>query len=611
MNEEKNIREKGPEFVTKTIETPILDSDLRNKISTDTYMEVGGLKGFYIANKFYFWAILVGVAIIAILAYFALKSPPIVAPKEANVDISVDVPSNVASGGEAVYKVALKNNDSQKLVNLELELTYAEGVTFLSSSPEPENLSGTLFKVPDLISGQNAVVFIKTKVTGNVNEDKTINLKLHYKYSNFNSEFTKSQVSSIHLIASDVVIEINGPTNTNNAQIVVYNIKYKNNSKSDIKNARIKLTYPNGFKFANSTPSPDLGADTWAINSLAVGGEGTIQLQGSFDAGVNTGESKTLIADFLILGQDGQFFTQNSSSFITAISSLPLMVSQTLEGVDNNNIVKPGDSLNFTIKFQNNGSTVATGVNIVLSLDTKVLDLNSIRAQGGQINNNTILWNASSIPQLESLSPNESGQVSFSVSVNNPATKDSTKNLNIISNIKIKSNEYETYFPGGPLTLKVSSPSSVSKVLSFVSGQLPPKVGVNTIYKVRISLINSSNDYSNGILTAFVPLGPGGLVDGSFSTNEAQYDSSTGKITWNFGSLPAYTGKFSSAKYLEFQVKLNPSSSQIGQSVVLVKTINYNAKDLFTNQDVSGNTEDIRTSDVSGTGGFGNGTVGQ
>jgi hypothetical protein len=111
-----------------------------------------------------------------------------------------------------------------------------------------------------------------------------------------------------------------------------------------------------------------------------------------------------------------------------------------------------------------------------------------------------------------------------------------------------------------------------------------------------------------------VPLGPGGFVENSFNqaeANNAQYDPSTGKITWNFGSLPAFSGKFSQAKFLEFQVRLNPSSAQIGQSIVLVKTINFTAKDMFTGQEVKATSEDVRTNDLTGDDAFGKGIVGQ
>jgi hypothetical protein len=300
---------------------------------------------------------------------------------------------------------------------------------------------------------------------------------------------------------------------------------------------------------------------------------------------------------------------QNSSSFVTAISSLPLLVTQSLQQSDPDNIINPGDNLSFTIHYQNNAATVATGVNIQVTLNSKAVDLSSIRVQGGQVNNNTILWNASGVPQLASLLPNQSGDLSFSVKVNNPAVKDSSKNLAVVSDIQIQSSEYASAFPGGELSLKISSPSAINTVLSFVSGQLPPQAGKTTTYKVHIARSNSSNDFSNGSLTAFIPAG---FIAGSVTTAESgnvQLDPSTNKLTWNVGSLPAYTGRFSQSRVLEFNVTLNPSSSQVNQSPTLVNTINFTATDLFTNQAVNISADDITTSDVSGTSGFGNGQV--
>ncbi len=601
---------QNPQFIKKTVETPILDSDVRGQImvSDGESSEGGGFKAFYRANKWYFFAILVGVVIIGVLAYFAFRKSPAVAPKEANVNISVDVPQTVASGGEAVYTITVQNNDSQKLTNMTLELTYPDGETYENSSPQAQNISGSMFTVPDLISGQNAVVIVKTKVTGNVNDQKTLDIKLHYQYPNFSLQFVKDQTSTITLLASNVMIELDGPATTNNAQLVLYTIKYQNNSGADMQNTRIKMVYPDGFSFASATPPPDSGTDTWDIGTLANSGQGNIQIQGTFNSS-NPGESKTAQAEFLVLGSDGQYSVQNTSSFVTAISSLPLLVTQSLEQANSNNVINPGDTLNFTVHYQNNASTVATGVNVQVTLNSKAVDLSSIRTQGGQVNNNTILWNASGVPQLQSLSPSQSGDLSFSVKINNPAVKDSSKNLTLVSSIQIQSNEYSSAFPGGQLNLKISSPSKISTVLSFVSGQLPPEVGKTTVYKVHFALSNSSNDFSNGVLTAFIPSGfIAGSVTGAELAN-AQFDPSTNKLTWNVGSLPANTGRFSQPRVLEFQITLSPSSSQVNQSPTLVNTINFTANDLFTSQAVNISADDITTSDVAGTNGFGNGQV--
>ena len=603
--------DNNPGFVTKVVETPILDSDLRRQIGGNG---AGGIppKSFFKENKFYFLAIVLGVAIISILSYLAFKKPAVVAPKEANVDISVDVPETVASGGEAVYKITIKNNDSQKLTKAELELVYPDGFTYINSVPNAENISGTKFKVPDLVSGQNATVMVKAKASGNVNDEKRLDLKLHYSYANFTSEFVKDQISIVRLVASDVLVELSGPQTANNAEIIVYTAKYQNNSDQDVKNARIKITYPAGFAFAEANPAAGIGTDTWNIGTLAKGASGQIQIQGSFTS-VNPGEAKTATAEFIVLDSNGQAQTQNSSTFTTTISTSPLLVSQELEPAAPSGVVKPGANLVYRIRYQNNASTAATGVNIVVTLDSRVINLSSLRAEGGQVNNNTILWNASTIPNLESLAPNESGQLSFSLQLNNPAVKDSAKNLTVISNIKIKSNEYGAYFSGNALTLKVSSPSAIKANLSFVSGQLPPQVGRQSVYKIKLSLNNSTNDYADGVVTAFIPLGANALVPGSYTPSEsanASYDSSTGKLVWDVGTLPANTGRFAQAKILEFQVKLNPSASQVNQSPTLVKSINFAAKDSYTGENISVSADDLTTNDVEGVG-FGNGTVGK
>ncbi len=611
-----NLDNNEPGFTKKQIDQPILNSELRDQLSQEEpaaeKVSAGfSLSQFYKANKFYAWAIVVGLAIIAILSFFAFRKQPQPKPTEANVKVSIDAPQTIASGGDVVYRIKVENNDSQKLVNTQLELVYPDGVSYISSVPKAENLSGSLFSLKDLIPGQNVVIIVKAKATGQINDSKKLAAKLTYSLSNFNSTFAKQEEYTIRLVASDVLLELSGPTQTNNSQLIIYNLKYQNNSSDDIKNARIKVSYPEGFSYASAEPQPDQDNNTWNISSLAKGGEGNIQIQGSFKS-ASPGESKTATAQFLVLGQTGEYFTQSMSSFTTAISSLPLLVTQELDNNNTSGVVNPGDSLTFKVKYQNNTATAATGVNILATIDSKAVDLSSIQADGGQVNNNTILWNASSVSKLESLLPNESGELSFTLQLKNPATRDSSKNLAVVSSIKIKSNEFDTYFPGNELSLKVSSPLSIADGVIFSSGSLPPQVGKPTQYKVVISLTNSTNDYSDGVLTAFIPLGAGGFVDKSFNmaeSSKAEYDFSTGKLTWNFGSLAAHTGKFSQSRALEFSVRLNPSLPQVGQSPALVKDIKLSAKDVFTKQTVEQSADNLSTSDLPGDQGYSQGQV--
>lgn len=569
-------------------------------------------KSFYQANKFYISAIIAAVVIIGVLAFFAFRPSPAPKLKEANVEVQVLAPETLPSGSEAVYRIVLRNNeDRMQLTSLELELAYSEGLAFVESSPKAKNISGSLFGVPDLFPGQNATVIVKAKASGDINSEKKLFAKLHYKYSNFNSSFVKESSHVLRLTASNVALELDGPKETNSAQLIIYTISYKNSSNDTIKNARLKLNYPSGFNFGSSEPQASLGGNIWNIGDLQQGAEGKITLQGSF-ASSQPGESKTLQAEFQILGNNGEYFIQNTREIVTVITSSPLLVS--LENLDqfDAKVAAPGDTLNFAVRYQNNAAVAATGVNIAVNLDSKALDLSSLQAQNAQLSGNTISWNAAGVPDLENLNPSESGILNFYVRVKNPATKDSSKNLSVIISAKIKSNEYSTFLPGGSVNLKISSPAQIQASLEYLSGSLPPKVGTQTKYKAILKLSNSSNDLTASELSCFLPAAFG-VFDiqnvGQAERSNVEFDESTGKLTWRVGVLGAHAGKFSPARILEFTVAANPSPADAGNSLTLLRNIKFYAKDSFTEEAVNLSTEDLTTASLSGQNGYSSGSV--
>jgi uncharacterized repeat protein (TIGR01451 family) len=558
------------------------------------------VKNFYFANKWYVWAIVLGVAIIGVLAFFAFHSGTSSPGGEANVKVTIDAPETAPSGSQMVYKFIIDNQDPAKLVNMELELVYPDGFTYLSSTPNAQNLSGSVFSIPDLSSGQNAVVIVKVNAQGSINDDKHLVARLHYRYSNFNSEFIKESEHTVRLLASDVVMELTGPDTTTSTQPVTYKLRYKNESDHDIVNARIQLTYPEGFTYGTATPQPNLGQNIWNIGSLKQNEEGTIEFGGTF-ATARPGQRALFESEFLVLDDQGNYYSQASTTFTTTISSTPLLVTQEVQGADND-IVNPGTTLTFVIHYQNNSQVAATGVSVVASVDSKAVDLSSLKAEGGaEVNNNTVTWNTASVSNFEHLNPNESGTVQYSVKLNNPATKDSSKNITVTSAVKIKSNEYSTYLPGNSISLKISSPSDLSSGVTVVSGPNPPQSGATTVYQVTLNLRNSNNDFTDGLLTGFVASNLSGFDKSTVTVSEASlvsYDPSTGKMTWKVGTLAAHTGDFNPTRRLSFQVKVVPSSSQSGNNFALFKTIKFSAKDSFTGQIINLDTEDITSGQV-------------
>ncbi len=559
------------------------------------------IKQFYSDNKWYVWAIIAGLLIIAGLAVYAFYPRKVERTQEAKVQIDISSPETVATGGEVVYKIRVQNNDSAKLTDMHLELVYDTGMSYVTSSPKSENLSGTQFNVPDLSSGQNAVVIVKTLAQGNVNDQKRLVVRLNYRFENFNSPFVTEQSSTVRLIAADVNLDINGPDKVNNGDTVKYDIFYRNNSKKDIDNARIQLTYPEGFSFDSSTPQPSLGNNIWNVGSIKSQTSGKISLQGVFK-GAKAGQKSDFKAEFLVIDDSGNFYTQSSVTNEIEIQDQPLVVEQKF--IDNNGgIVKPGDSVTVEISFRNNTSIANTGVQLVAQIDSNSVVASSIQAESAYVQDKTITWNGSSLGILESLNSADEGKVRYTFTVANPASKLDT-NITISNKIKIKSNQNTTFINGSPISVKVSSPSTMSGKAEYSSGQNPPQVGKSSSYKVALSLTNSSNDYREGVVIAYVPVGV--TLDAATISNQeknlVKYDSSTGKLVWSLGKLSAYSGVGQSPRTLTFNVKFTPGSNQVGKEVVLLKTITFTAKDDFTDQNINLDTQDLSSDTGNGNG---------
>lgn len=557
--------------------------------------------GFYSKNKWYIWAGIVGLLVIGILGFFAFRPQKAEPTKKAKVELTFDASDTAPTSGEMVYKIKVANQDSVKLVDVELQIRYDDGLSYVSSTPNPSNVAGTTFRIPDLPAGVSAPVIIKTAVQGDINEELRLVAKLNYKYENFNSTFSEEKVHTVRLAATDVSLDMTGPDNISSAQVASYSVFFQNKSDKDIPDAKIQISYPSGFAYTEANPKPSSGQNTWNIGRLTPGQDGKIVFQGSFK-NARAGGGYTFVVDFQAPDENNKDVTQATIKHETQIVDQPLAIEQRVVGGASGDLVNPGDTLSFELKFKNNTQTVATGVNVVAQIDSVALDLPNIRAEGGLVQDSTITWNASSDRALERVGPGDSGTLRFTLPLKNPATAGSQKELSVVSRIKIKSNENLQFLPGNELSLKITSPSSIEGYAGIVGGTIPPQVGQTSTFKVNVELSNSTNDFSNSTLVGYVPIG---VSVNLFTVTPSEqgnvrYDASTGKLTWTIGQLPAHSGNTAPQKKLGFDVSFTPSISQVNNSVSLFRSIVFSGKDTFTGQSISLQGSEVRSDSVPG-----------
>lgn len=598
MEDFKPQEVKGPDR-SGPLEPQIISPE--NGLIPEQPAESSGLIKFLSDNKWYVGAIVAGLLIIGALAAFAFWPRSQQRTQEAKVQLSIAAPQTAQAGGEVIYRIQIVNEDSASLTGMNLELVYDDGMSYVSSSPKAENISGTSFAVPDLAPGQNAILLVKTLVRGNVNDNKRLVARLRYKFDNFSSTFTSETNHTVRLVAANVILDMSGKQKVNSGESLTYTISYRNTSTRSIDNGRIQVTYPEGFTFASSNPATSLGNNIWNLSSLAPNQSGQISFQGTMGLS-KVGQSQSFVVEFLVPDDSGKYFTQSSINYDIEIATQPLSVeARVIAGDALGGIVKPGSQVTVEIRYQNNSQVVHTGLQLLAEIDSPSIVPGSIQTEAGFVQDQIVSWNATSAATLEQLNVGGSGSVRMRFVIANPATTSDSKNLTAVIRPRIKSNQNDQFLSGNEIVLKITSPAQLNSSVSYVAGSLPPKVGTTTRFKVRLALKNSSNDYREGVLTGYVPIGVN-LDNNSITPVErssVQFDASTGKLIWNVGQLMAHSGTIRPERALDFIVSTTPGASQVGQPISLFRDIQFTATDSFTNESIKLNTPNIFSTNLA------------
>ncbi|MEJ0021902.1 MAG: hypothetical protein WDN47_05020 [Candidatus Doudnabacteria bacterium] len=560
----------------------IFDEKTREEIPVDFNRPESGWKRFFKNKKIIIPSAVAIVLLGGIFWYFLSRGTTPVSPTSTNVLLTVKGPDQLTSGNEAEYDIKYLNGENADLVGISMEVFYPSGFTFKSSTPVATNSTGQAFNLPILKQGASFEIVIRGKLSGSTGEDKEIKARLHYRLSNFNSEFIVEQSKHTGILPPNLTMDINGPVDVVNGQNTTYTINFTNVSSQDFDNLAVQLTYPEGFIFTSSVPAPAKNNSYWIIPKLASGSSSNINITGSF-----TGDSSQ---DLLVRADLGQIINNtfapqlvSTATFKIIPSSLALTISSTSK-----DYIKLGDSIQYALKYSNQGSIGLSNIIITLNLDSPAVDFTRLTAQNAIITGNTLTWKAATTPALAALSPNDSGEIDFSVPVKDNLPTN-LKNQSVTASATISSDEITQPTQATALVLKLISGLDLTVDGNYVSGVVPMQVGQTTIFAMTFTLSNLSNDVSGTTVTASLPLPPTAWNSVIVPDSEKQrlsYDPNSGKISWKIGTLPAFTGKFTPALVVTFQLQVTPTESDRGKPLNLLSNVQAVGTDTFVNQPI-------------------------
>lgn len=552
----------------------------------------------------------VGIIIIIILGFSILTFlKGWLSFSEDKVKLEIIGSQEAVSGEEIEFTVRCTNNNRVDLKDAKLTIEYPQGIYSL----EGDELSKEIVELGDILSKKREIKDFKIQLTGRERSIKVLRAKLDYQPANINSRFENSASFEININSTLVGLYLTAPEKAINGEEVIYILDYINNSNQDFSNFKIELSYPSGFTFKTAEPLPAKN-NIWEIKELKKNERGTIKIFGILEGSEK--ENKTITASiFKIIGDKALEYTQAVS--VTQIYFIsPFATSVTVNGKEEGINLNAGSKLDYKIGFRNNIDTSLSQLVLKAYLEGEMFNFRTLKLkEKGFFDslNNVIIWSAAGVPSLALLPPNESGEVSFSLVLNEkfPINDFSDKNFQISVRAELETFNVPPQFNLEKLKVEkiLTSKLNTNVVLeakgyynettSDISnfGPIPPKANQTTAYTIHWQITNTSNDLKNIVVKAVLPQGiewqnvytP--LKKGA----ELTYNEWTKEIVLKIDKIPATTGFLIPVYELVFQVALRPSIIQIGTMPLLINKAILIAQDDFTEETLESSGSAIST----------------
>jgi len=516
----------------------------------------------------------------------------------SNVSIDANGPIYVDGGQPARFNFTIRNQNSVSLEAADLIFDFP------ANTYSAEGASLTRIRIPleDLEPGAAINKSLDIVFFGLENEEKKIIANLEYRFAESNATFVKSKDYSVKISKAPLGLSLTAPKNAVSGQKISIKIAVISNSESTAKNLKVEMKYPPGFRFNNAEPNPSKGNNIWTLGDIGPSQKSDITVEGTIE-GENS-EERTFTAAVGTVGDDGNLKPFGTASEKVAIKKSPLNLSVSINGKDDStNTAYAGEMIRVDLGWVNNLSSSIKDAQIELEIKGEAYDQRSVSVTKGAYRSydNKAVWNSASLKDLLSIAPGSSGKAQLGFSIKNPLPiyKQGDKDFSISVEARIigtgTSDEFENkqIEDSAKKEIKIGSRlQAVGKTLHYSgpfqnSGEVPPKVGAETTYTVVWSLANNANDLAGAKITASLPpyVSKENLV--SPEDSDLLFDEKNAALIWNVGEVPAGTGIIMPAKEVSFQVSFSPNLTQVGETPVLVNKAVVEAKDSFTEENIS------------------------
>ncbi len=547
----------------------------------------------YRDSYFHFWAdlILAGILLGLVITFIWL----VLWQPRSEFELEVRTASaRIVSGETQEFIINYKNDEGNAINGATLEIDLPKHFVLEDSAPSNSfNKESNTFSLGDLANGARGEVRILGIVQGEISERQFFGLNLTYQNKNFKKQVLSSLVYSID--ASVIELNVTIPETAYRGIPFSASVDVKNTGQAALHN--VSLSFSGGW---NITPDNE----TFENNAILI-------------PLLKAGETKHIAFSALTMqpALTEIDFSINSSLLINTvklnqtISSHRVSVLEPSLGVTASfkNTSFSGSALGLSVAFRNSESATISDLSFKAESRRSTASIKSFNLVSGNfsLRDNALAYN-------QDLKAGESGRFESSIQLDR---KEIVLNdfLNISLQVSYRMNDKEYAYEIALPVLKIDSNLTVNSAGYYYGpqgdqlgiGPIPPKVGIPTTYWIIWEANNLGNDLSRFQLTADLPANVVWLDQTSVVAGVVSYSPVGRRVLWNIDSIPKTGGNYR----LSFAVSIVPGESELGTVPNLVNTIQFTAKDSYTDAQIMKKLANITTNIESDTKASGKGIV--
>ncbi|KKU74231.1 MAG: hypothetical protein UY00_C0071G0007, partial [Candidatus Wolfebacteria bacterium GW2011_GWA1_47_6] len=455
--------------------------------------------------------------------------------------------------------VDVENRSQAILREAKIFIKLPDGVIGIGNDTERQTIEEA---IGDMDPGEVLEKTYSVVVVKDAESTKKLDVNFSYLPQNINTRFEREETLEVHVGEPAIALDFTTPQNVFSTENFDIGMRYRNISDMEFKDVVVKLIMPDKVALKSASREPDSGTTLWKIDALASQTEQIIAVKAAFE-GANQ-EFFELRSQVVVL-VNGKEYVINEKTANLGIAASPL----SLDIVANSNpsyIARPAEAITYTLKYRNNTDVALSDVIMKAKIKGEMFDLATVQSRGSFDSvTNTLMWNASGVPELKLIEPGREGSVDFVIQTKGayPIKRMFDKNFTLKVDGEINSPTVP-YNVASDKTIgfasnetKVSGSIGIEARVAQTLGAQVPEVNKPLKYTVTMTIKNYATDMRDVRITS--SLQPGVRWTGVVKSNSGAvptYNDRTGEINWTIDKIIATKGVIGTPTEATFQVEI-------------------------------------------------------